>query len=184
MTTSLAAGILLAYPLVAFVASGETGQGPAKDVPELQPLNHYVGSFETEMTIKPNPGLPNGARTRGKATGEWILDGRFMRQTWTAEAAEGIPRLSGVTLMTYDPRQRTYRSWIFYSNGASGESQGAWNAQTRTMTWTMRDAESGGTVVTTATFAEGGDETWSIVEKDRDGKVRSEITGKTRRVTK
>jgi hypothetical protein len=89
--------------------------------------------------------------------------------------------MTGTTIMTYDPRQKAYRSWGFYSTGAMGESRGAWDAQTRTMTWTIRDAEAGGEAVTKATFPEDGRETWSITEKDRDGKVVGEISGRSTR---
>jgi hypothetical protein len=163
------------------VYSAEEPQGPSKDVPELQALNHWVGKWDSTLTTKPNADLPNGAKAKGHATGEWVHNGRFLRQTWAMEESEGIPKLSGSTMMTYDPRKRVYRSWSFFSNGYTSESQGVWDPKTHTMTWTGRDAESGRTTITKAAFSDEGTETWSIVEKDRDGKIISESTGKNTR---
>ena len=106
---------------------------------------------------------------------------RFLRQTWAVTPGAGFPPLSGSTIMTYDPRQRAYRSWSFISTGFALENRGTWDAKARTMTWTGQDAQSGQTMVTRATFAADGIETWSIVEKDKDGKVVSESTGRNTR---
>jgi hypothetical protein len=152
-------------------------EGPSKEVPELEPLNHYAGNWGSEMTIK-------GIEKPIKATveGKWIHNGLFLQQTWRTEAEGDMPSRSGTTIMTYDPRKKAYRSWSFNSAGGMFESQGAWDAKARTMTWTMRDTDSGATMTTKATFAEDGNgETWSIVEKDGEGKVRGEFHGKNTR---
>ena len=153
-------------------------QGPSKDVPELQVLNHWVGKWDDDMTVKPNAGLPKGMRAKGVVTAEWVLNGRFVQQTATLEPGDSAPAMKVTTLMTYDPQKKVYRSWMFFSTGAVSESEGRWDEKSRTMTSTSRDAESGGTATIKATFAEDGTESWSILEKDRDGKVVSETTGK------
>jgi hypothetical protein len=117
----------------------------------------------------------------GTATGEWIHGGRFLRQTWAIERGTGLPPMSGSTIMTYDPRQRAYRSWSFFSTGFTIESRGTWDAKSRTMSWTGQDAESGRSMVIRATFAPDGTETWGIVEKDKGGKVVSESSGRNTR---
>jgi hypothetical protein len=159
-------------------------RGPSADVPELQPLNLWAGTWDSELTVKPNADLPKGGKAKGTATAEWIHDGRFLRQTWAMDSADGIPKMNGSTLMTYDTRKKTYRSWSFFSTGVASEAEGVWDAKARKMTWTSRDAESGQTTVTTATFGADGSETWSIVAKDRDGKVVNEVNGKNTRRAK
>jgi hypothetical protein len=181
MKSRVPACVLLTGLVFGFAWSAEEPQGPARDVPELQVLNHWAGTWGTELTTKPNADLPNGAKAKGRATGEWVHGGRFLRQTWAMEESQGIPKLSGSTMMTYDPRKKVYRSWSFFSNGYTSESQGVWDPKSRTLTSTSRDAESGRTTTTKATFAEDSTETWSIVEKDRDGKIGSETTGKNTR---
>ena len=49
------------------------------------------------------------------------------------------------------------------------------------MTWTSPAAESGHVTLTKASFSEDGTESWSIIDKDREGKVLSESMGKNTR---
>jgi hypothetical protein len=156
-------------------------QGPSKDVPELQVLNHWVGTWDVELAVKPNADLPKGGRAKGTAAAAWVLDGRFLQQTSASEAGEGLPAMQVTTLMTYDPRKKVYRNWAFFSTGFVSESEGTWDEKSRTMTSTSRDAESGTATTIKATFAEDGTETWSIVTRDREGKAVNETTGKNTR---
>jgi hypothetical protein len=170
--------VLFAGIAVGSATAADTPSEPAKDVPELQVLNHWVGKWDDEMTIKPNAGFPNGMRAKGTVTAEWVLDGRFVQQTAAAESGDGFPGMKVTSLMTYDPRKKVYRTWTFFSTGATTESEGRWDEKSRTMTSTSRNAENGGTAIITATFAADGSERWSIVEKDRGGNVVAETTGK------
>ena len=172
--------VLTSFCLAASVR-GEAPQGPSKDVPELQVLKHWIGTWDVEMTTRPNADLPRGMRAKGPTTAEWVLDGRFVQQSGTLKPDDGSPALQATTLMTYDPRKKVYRSWMFFSTGFVSESEGKWDEKTRTLTSTSRDAESGTTTTTKATFAEDGTESWSIVSKDREGKVVNETTGKNTR---
>jgi hypothetical protein len=115
---------------------------------------------------------------KGTTTAEWVLNGRFLRQTWTLKLEDGSPATEGTTFMTYDPRKRVYRSWMFNSTGSASESEGTWDEKSRTMTSTMRNAEEGTTTTVKATFAAEGTETWSFTTRDRDGKVVRELAGK------
>lgn len=170
-------------PLAAFLSlvlasavAADTPQGPAADVPELQVLDHWAGKWDVDMTVK-----PSGMRGKGTATGEWVLNGQFLRQTAALEEGGGLPASQLVTLMGYDRRQKVYRSWTFHSTGLVSFAEGTWDARTRTMTSTSRDADNGITTTIKATFPEDGVENWSFTSKDRDGKVVSEITGKNTR---
>ena len=173
--------IALVMLMCGFARSADDPSGPAKDIPELKVLSQYAGNWDGEMTVKPNPNQPKGAQTTGPAVGEWIHDGRFLRQTWSSKASGAFPAMNGSTIMTYDPHKKTYRSWSFNSGGQMGESQGTWDAKTRTLTWTMRDDGGGGASVTKATFPEIGIESWSIIVKDRDGQVVADLSGKNTR---
>ena len=169
----------VAFACMAFASAtaADAPQGPSKDVPELQVLNHWVGKWDDDMTVKPNAALPKGMRAKGPVTAEWVLNGRFVQQTATLEPDDGAPAMKVTTLMTYDPRKKVYRSWMFFSTGAVSESEGRWDEESRTMTSTSRDPESGADTTIRATFAADGTENWSIVEKDREGKVLSETIG-------
>jgi hypothetical protein len=155
----------------------DAAPGPAKDVPELQVLEHWVGTWDDDVTFKPNADLPKGRHAKGSVTAEWILDGRFVQQIATLQPDDAAPAMKVMMLMTYDARKKVYRSWMFFSSGVVRELEGQWDAKSRTMTSTSCDAQTGGTMTITATFAEDGVERWTIVEKDRDAKVLAEIAG-------
>jgi hypothetical protein len=176
--------VVLASMSLAAGARADAPQGPSKDVPELQVLKHWIGVWDVEMTVKPNADLPRGMRAKGATTAEWVLDGRFVQQTGTLKPDDGSPAMQVTTLMTYDPRKKVYRSWMFFSTGSVSESEGQWDEKARTMTSTSRDAESGRTTTIKAVFTEDGSESWSFVERDREGKVVSETAGKNARQKK
>lgn len=151
--------------------------GPAKEIPELQPLGRFVGTWDTRMTYKSADGPGGPAEVKGTGSAEWVHGGRFLRQTWSFGAGGGLPAGSGSTMMTYDPAAKVYRSWMFFSGGSVFESEGEWNPKTRTFTWTGGVGRDPMKTTTTATFQNDGSERWSMVVKDKDGKVVNEATG-------
>jgi hypothetical protein len=174
-------GIVLSVLLCASARAADDQQKPATDVPELQPLSQYAGKWEIELTIK-NSEHPQGVKTTGSSVGEWIHGGRFLRQTWSVNAADGLPAFSGSSIRTYDLRKKTYRTFSFDSAGDTEESQGAWDPKARRLTWKVRENTSGGMTTITSTFPEDGKETWSILAKDSNGEVLADVSGQgTRR---
>jgi len=169
-------GMVFSVLLCASARAADDQQKPATDVPELQPLSQYAGNWEIELTIK-NTEHPQGVKTTGSSVGEWIHGGRFLRQTWSVNAADGIPAFNGSSIRTYDPRKKTYRTWSFDSAGDTEESQGAWDPKARTLTWKVRENNSGGMTTITSTFPEDGKETWSILAKDGNGEVLADVSG-------
>jgi hypothetical protein len=106
------------------------------------------------------------------------MDGNFVQQNWTLDPDPGIrPKLCGLNLMTYDAGRHAYRAWQFLPNGTATEAVGVWDAAEHTFTWTARDASSGSTTVTKASFAKEGVESWSIVTTNRDGQVTMNVSG-------
>ncbi len=106
---------------------------------------------------------------------------RFLQQTGELQAKDGTAVMKYASMMTYDPARKVYRSWIFLSDGQTGESEGTWNAKSKVMTLVSRKDENGIFSTTTADFSEPGIEKWKIVSKDRTGKVISEMSGKNTR---
>ncbi len=154
-----------------------TAQGPASAAPELKVLEHYVGSWYTEILSK---GLPF---TKGPALARWILDGQFIEQTGELQDANGTAVFKVKTIMTFDPAKKVYRTWTFASDGTMSDSEGTWNANTRVMTFS-RKRDDGITTTITADFSTADVETWQIVSKDAGGKVITEIRGKNTRQKK
>lgn len=152
-------------------------QGPAKEVPELQVLTCYVGSWEVVMALGEAPTVPIA---KGKSTSKWILDGRFLEQTGTIQEGDNGKSIKVTTLMTFDVEKKTYRSWTFTSNGQATEQEGKWDPATQTMTSTSC-ATPGITVTTTANFAEAGIEKWKITTMNGAGVVLRTVVGKNTR---
>jgi hypothetical protein len=150
-------------------AGEEVAEGPSPGIPELKELDHYAGQWEDEIA-----GRPEVRRTE---RGEWILKGRFLRQSWSSEPGDGTPPAEGMTLMTFDPQAGVYRSWAFLATGTVIENEGIWDAITNTFTWGRRVAETSETVVTKASFPSEATQSWSIVKKDEHDKVLREVAG-------
>jgi hypothetical protein len=161
--------LLILACLVSLSTVGVAEEGPAKDVPELEALSHYVGHWDVAITSKSLP------FSKGEATAEWILDGRFVQQTGSLTSVDGKSPLKITTLMTYDPKEKTYRMWSFLSNGTMIEAAGQWDAQKRTMTSIHRGGTS--TTTTTANFAKTGTEEWKIVTTNEKNEVVGEFSG-------
>jgi hypothetical protein len=137
--------------------------------PELDALKLYAGKWDVAVT--------DNATAKGEASGQWILEGRFLQQSWSLDA--GTPdaaKLSGTTMMTYDTKKRVYRAWHYFSSGAFAEADGTWDEASRTFTWTGRDGTRGTTIVTKASF-EGDVEKWSIVTTKDSGEPVSSFGG-------
>lgn len=160
--------------------SAERPLGPAKDIPELTVLNQFAGEWNDEVTVK-SADDAEGTKTKGTATGEWILDGRFLQQTWSVEAAGAFPGVKGTTIRSYDPERKEYRSWTFHSSGYTQTDSGEWDEQARTFTWTARDRDRDLTTTTKSSFPEDGQEQWSVVTKDADGRIVVEVSGTSTR---
>lgn len=147
--------------------------GPSKDIPELAPLSNWAGDW-TGRIEKPAP------RSPGPSTGVWILDGRYLQQTWRIPADGDNPALSATVISTYDVDHKVYRQWAFLSNGTTGQATGQWDAATHTMTWTERKLD-GLTVVTRAVFPSPDLQLWTITGTDRAGKTVFEMSGDSKR---
>ena len=169
--------------LVVPVGAQGPATGPSPDVPELAPLSGFVGKWESRLEEKPIAGVNEGGSRKGTVSAEWIHGGRFLRQTWAVETEGAQPAMSGSAIMTYDPEKKAYRSWTFVSTGMTSESEGTYDAKSKTLTWTARGA-NGVRTVTKSSFPEDGAETWSITVKDGDGRVVVDITGKNTRLKK
>jgi hypothetical protein len=143
--------------------------GAAKEIPELQVLSNYVGTWDVAITSA------DSSFTKGEVTATWILDGRFVQQTGALTSADAAAVLKITTLMTYDQNQKAYRMWSFVSNGSTSESSGKWDATKRTMTSINR--RGGETSTTTAKFSDNGKEEWTIVTTNQNNEILGRFGG-------
>lgn len=152
-------------------AGEDVTPGPSPELPELKALNHYVGQWEDEISGRPG--------VRRREVGEWILDGRFLRQSWSTESNDGSPAAQGMTLMTFDPEAKIYRSWGFLATGSVIENIGTWDEAAQTFTWGRRLMDTAETVTTKASFPSENSQAWYIVKTDENHKIVREVTGRS-----
>jgi hypothetical protein len=169
----LNAACLILACLVCQRSAASANDKRSDQVPELAALEHYAGSWESETD---SANLPF---TKGKVTAQWILGGRFLQQS--VEVIDGSADWKYLSLMTYDPEKKVYRTWIFLSDGSTMETEGTWDENRRVMTSVGRKDANGGHSITTADFSEAGVEKWKIAYKDQNGTVVTEISGKNTR---
>lgn len=150
--------------------------GPAKGIPELTPLSNWAGDWVGHVE-KPTPRPP------GPSKGVWILDGRYLQQTWKIPADADNPALSATVISTWDVNEKVYRQWQFLSDGGTGQATGKWDAGSNTMTWTERKPD-GLTIVSRARFPNPDLQLWTITGTDRAGTTVFELSGDSKRQKK
>lgn len=141
---------------------------PAKNVPELQALQHYAGTWDVVLT-----GDGSG---KGEVTAKWILGGRFLEQSGVLHSSDG-PDVWVTTLFTFDTQKAKYRSWTFVSNGAISQAEMTWDAKSKTMTSVSQPDMNGIRATNTADFSTTGKEHWHFRYADHDGKQVGEMSG-------
>ena len=161
--------LLLATMFACQSADVRADEGPAKEVPELQALSNYIGTWDIAITSKDSP------FTKGESTATWILEGRFLQRTGVLKSDDGTAILKITTLMTYDTNTKSYRMWSFLSHGSTSEASEKWDAGNHTMTSISR--QDGTTTTTTAKFTERNIEEWMFVTPNQNNEVVGKFGG-------
>lgn len=141
---------------------------PAKDVPELQFLQHYHGTWD--VTVVDNNSM------KGESTARWILGGRLLEQSGVMHSPDA-PDIWVTTLFTFDTQAQKYRSWMFVSNGSTNQAEMTWDATAKTMKSVTQPDRNGVRATVTADFSTVGKERWTFIDTDRDGQQVGEMSG-------
>ncbi len=142
---------------------------------ELDVLKHYEGTWDCVFKIEPTAEGDSPKRFSGVVEGKWVVGNKFLEQTGRYKLDENSPPLVIRTMMTYDKAKSRYQYDYFTSSGEVKRSFGKWDHKTKSMTSTMEDDGKITTIV--AEFATTDVEHWSIVTKDRDGKLTTKLIG-------
>lgn len=164
--------LLLLATVVLIAADKQAEQGPPKP-PELAVLERFVGTWDSETVLKPAEWTPKEVRLTGTNKYEWVLDGRFMQDT--EEDALGW--------WTYDTRAKAYRGWFFVPEGNVTEWKGRWNDEAKGL---EMEADLGNGISFTGInrFPDKDTYEWTLVAKDKSGKVYLDMRETHRRRTK
>jgi hypothetical protein len=153
------------------VRAQDSGHPP----PEMKVLRKLAGEWRPESVSKVAEWTPQETHSKGTSKNNLTLGGRFVISRNFDE--EG--KLSSIHMFTYDVAQKAYRQWFFGADGNTLESTGKWNAAANTLTFTNEHEGITGTF--TIQFVDPDTMQFSIVSKDRNGKVYLDIQGKSTR---
>lgn len=174
--TLVTSSAVLLVATSSFANVAERGDDARPTAAELEPLQRFVGDWQTETTFRRTGPPAREATTNGKATCQATLDGRYFE--FRSETIP--PGDSDLQVMTYDEAAHVYRQWVFSSDGYRHEATGVWDAKTSTMTWTgATDADP---FVIEDHWTSADCLQWRLVRKDAAGKVIQTIEGIVRRV--
>lgn len=115
--------------------------GPSRHVPELQPLNHFVGSWLFALSANEEAPAVKWAGV-GKTAGKWILEDRFIALSMHISAPDGSGSGEAKVILTYDEEKKNYRAWVFLSNGMATDAAGTWDEKSRAMTFVCHSDEN------------------------------------------
>lgn len=154
---------------------GKIGK-PIQPLPaELKKLQPLIGEWDSEFINGPSVQSPKGSTSKGKMTGKWILDGRFLFGT----SEVGTHR--SIWLIGYDTAKEAYRYVRFTNAGLIDESVGKWSDETHSFIWKVVNERPG--ITRTSTNQIIGQDTVlaNIVAKDETGKVHQDLKIKSTR---
>jgi hypothetical protein len=173
MGTRLNLAALLAVSGVILSSSALAQDSKAKSA-ELQVLDRYVGTWEETAIAKPALWTPERTTSTKTTTRQWILNGTMIENkgAWLPSKNECLH------LMAYDPQRKEYRQWYFDKNNLAPPGyRGNWNEATQTFKFTGNIAD-GVRATNQQKWLNKDSFTWTLVAKDRTGKVVLDMEGK------
>ena len=144
---------------------------PIEPIPaEVKRLQPFIGEWDSEFIQRPSVVSPNGNTSKGRMTGEWILDERFL--LGTSEAGN----YKSTWVIGYDSNKEAYRNVRMSSNGQIEENIGPWNDATGSFEWKVVNGQTG--ITRTATNRIIGTDAVQahIIAEGGDGKVHMDLT--------
>jgi hypothetical protein len=140
-------------------------------------LERRLGTWDSQTTIKPGVWVPDGLKTKGVETIEWVAGRRLIQGKHKHEN-----KRESTFLETYDIDGKVFRSWYFDSEGAfpRAEVTGQWDEEGKTGTYKSLDANQVASTLTIR-FVTADQIDWHGLWRDGKGKTLMEIEGKLTR---
>jgi Protein of unknown function (DUF1579) len=155
--------------------SAVRGQETKAPPSEMKVLHRMVGVWKGEATSKVAEWTPEETHEKLWSKTDLTLGGHFL----TSRGLDSEGKVSQIHLFTYDKEQQAYRRWFFDSNGSTVEHVGKWDEGSDT--FTLKNEKRGITNVVSMHFVDEDTVQFSVVSKDRQGKVYFDMHGKTTR---
>jgi hypothetical protein len=143
MQKRITVSLLVIMGVVAFLAgaafSGPSEEGKKPEMPqapppppELKALDAFAGQWRSNFEFLPVMMGEPGSGT-GMTKCEWVLDGWFVMSKFKGTSSYGPYEAIG--MMTYDPMEKTYKSYHFSNHGESGVATMSHDPAAKT--WTL-----------------------------------------------
>jgi len=149
---------------------------PIEPIPdEMKKLDLFIGQKDVEFIHRPSVLVPQGSTAKGTASGQWILDGRFLLGQTT------LPNFQSMWVMGYDTNKKAFRYVLFGSNGRIEENIGQWNEAERVFDWKQVNGPPDLTRTSTTRRLDNGTVESHIIANTQDGKTHVDLTIKATR---
>ena len=151
--------------------------GPVAGSEELAVLQKMAGDWTNHATSKPSVWEPAGKTETFTEQVAWTIGGRFL----IFRAYDETKRMTSLSLMTYEPKESSYRFWYFAPGVYGGQWRITWDAASREFHWNSIDMPAGWTgtginrLIDDDTFAN------QALIKDEQGRVLMDATQDKRR---
>jgi len=124
-----------------FAALGEANDTPKRS-PELQVLDRFLGTWDSEVTISRFNAIGQRVETKisDVDTRKWSAGGTFVifENSLAMKRDPEVPEF--IMMITYDPETHTYPG-CFMSGPSRTILTGVWNERTQTMHWHGKDLD-------------------------------------------
>jgi hypothetical protein len=144
------------------IATTATAQQSA----EVKVLNRWLGSWKSEVVIKPSKWVPEEIQWVEDNEVQWVFD-HHMHMLLIKNHNDDQENLA---LQRYNPQRNKYEMWT-YAPDISGYYLGGWDAKSKTMTWEYVDFGAGITGRIVDHFIGEGKWKQSVILKDKKGDV-------------
>jgi hypothetical protein len=162
--------IPLAVLLAASISRPSMADDAPKRSPELQVLDRFIGTWETEITVK-----PSGDKYTTTESRRWSKEGTVV----LSEDLNLTTKKEAHFLIAYGANEKVYRA-CYIDEASALVFVGTWDEGTATMKWTT--PEGAPTKYTgTYRFVDKDHVEWSMTVAGPDGKVIVELSAKQTR---
>jgi hypothetical protein len=154
------------------ILASAVAQQPREKPKELETLGQYVGDWTSDVTSKPAVWTPQEVKYRTSNHAEFVLGGWFLKHIEVNHVVSEPDKVTkAIWFQTFDATSRKYVTWFFQSSGLMNQSQGLWNAQRKSFTFTQTDPPPNTTNRFTETFATDGQIDGTLDFTGNDGRT-------------
>ncbi|MEK6643399.1 MAG: hypothetical protein AABZ08_05775 [Planctomycetota bacterium] len=106
-------------------------KGPPPRAPELDALDAWLGEWDVTGQVR-EIGTGRTMQAKGHESVRWSCDKQFLVEetTWGGDTPESME--TAMTVRTWNPHAKVYRSWYFSSHGTVGHSKMTYDSATKT----------------------------------------------------